>query len=237
MTLSEIVDLVRGQLGSRYQLSTDEALRYIGIAQRSAFDSDINAFLYWDYELAVTLDINGDPEKGPYNWPSDPAHPDCRRLLGVTPFADTMLVRYPPTTWNNTSGKALYSDPSSNSDYGMRTSVDASIVQFQRIRNNPVLRTFSFIDTPSVDDTLRVVYYIRPKALRNVNDDSRVLVPEEWKHHVLVLGAAILADSSVWGDKAPAQRLQEHLFPFWEAMKGSEDDGNQSGSYSEGQPL
>lgn len=230
MNLSEIVDLVRGELGSRMQLSDAQALSYVGIAQRAAFDSDIDAFLYWDYELTLQTDpVGGEPLTGPYPWPSSAAHPECRRLLGVTVLPDSALLANSPVPFGGAPSD-------SEIDYGLVMRPGGERNRFVRIRNSPVLREFHFLSTPSSDADYRVVYYIRPRALRNINDDSRVLVPEEWQHHVLVLGATLLADAAIHGDKSGAYRLRDFLFPFHEAMRTQSDDGNAYGNISVGQP-
>jgi hypothetical protein len=48
MTVSEIVSLIKGEYGNRFQLKEAQIVRYLDTLQKIAFTRDLNAFLVWD---------------------------------------------------------------------------------------------------------------------------------------------------------------------------------------------
>ena len=81
----------------------------------------------------------------------------------------------------------------------------------------------------------RVVYYMRPRDLRNVNDNARVLIPTEFHQTLMVQGAILLSDKEIWGSPAGREVINAVLMPFWEAMTGSAESGNGEDYVSQGQ--
>jgi len=195
VTLDQIVNAVYGELGNRFQLSESEVIRHVSQIQQMAFAKDLDCFMSWTNTVALANDLT-DPSLKSKGPYSWPT--DCRRLLGVTAADDEQILAGVP----NIQG-AFPWEPG----------------RIQRIGAK-----WFFALNPDADSTYRWVYYIRPDDLTTTTDDAKLLIPKEWHQRLLVNGALMLGDSSLWGDRPMTEIEKTILEPFWEDMAGESGD-------------
>lgn len=214
MTVSEILNLVVGAFGTRYQITQSQALLLLNQVQATAFDKDLDAFKVSDSFQTVTTG-----SKGPYAFPTNPP---VRKFLGVTVHSQGVL-----------NGTAM---PSYESDYGFTnppTQVDSRNM-FVPININMFSKTYTFQDVPTdVADHYRIVYYRRAPTILSATDDKNLLIPAEYHHSLCVQATIALANFSIYGKPVPKEALDPYMEPFWESLFGA-TDSNGSGSISEG---
>jgi hypothetical protein len=227
MTIQEILDLIVGELGTRNQVSPDQALQFLNQVQLIAFEKDLIAFL--DYSNFLTIDILN--PLGPYSYPTDPL---CRKVLGITTLSDNELL------FNKQTDNLIL-------DYGMLPNTFSSRRKYIDMKVDVIGRTVTFPEgTEPITDTdfYRWVYYKRPPLIANSQDNANLLIPEEYHYTICVEGTTKLIDNSIWGEKqtteAPTGTRAEWLEPYfkgwWDALINAVDAGNESNLYSEGQP-
>lgn len=239
MTLIEIIELVKGEYGSRMQVSTEQVITFIDQIQKIAFSKDLNAFI--NFDNYITIDPNN--PKGPYSWAG--ITPEVRKMVGVTSASDAMLTDpYSQNVVTNAGwGEANYYPDSfgnqypQGTDYGFVDIAPNPRRLFASGRLNQFSKTFKFNnDAPSTEpQTWRWYYYFRPPTIANINDDANLLIPEEWHHTLVVQGAIALADNTTFAEKQPLVALEPYLEPFWESFMDIQDP-NEGNTYSEGQP-
>ena len=203
MTVSEIVNLAQGELGTRNSLTSTEILRLLNQIQSMAFDSDKPAFMVSDQFVTVTTG-----SKGPYSFPLTPP---CRRFVGVSGYSQAIIMGVAPAV--------------QYIDYGLEVS---SLPIDGRSMYEPTIidifgKTFTFVNTPTdVANTYRMVYYRRAPTIRSLTDDANLLIPSEYHHTLCVQGIALLADFSIYGTKAGREMMQQTVLqPFWDSLDGA----------------
>jgi len=215
MLVSEIISLIIGEFGTRFQLQSSDALRLLNQVQAMAFDADKKAFMVLDQFVSVSTGV-----KGPYNFPTSPL---VRRFVGVTTASVAQVM--------GTARRQL------TSDYGLILGVSPadSRTLYEDIFIDYFGRTFTFSDTPTdAVDTYRMVYYRRAPVIRSTQDDGNLLIPVEYQHSLCVQGVGALANYSLYGEKNGNERIkQEYIKPFWDALDYA-TDGNVSDLISEG---
>ncbi len=209
MTLAEMVYLVQDEYGSRNQLDERTVLLYLSNIQEMAYDRDDTAFVYRDHHFLP------DPDPHfvyPYPGSGDGDEPACRKIVGLTTLNNAQLLN------------AWY-----NAEPGVRG-------RYIPIQLQPAMRTFTLMQPLPPGDAYRLFYYIRPRAFRGVQDDERVLIPEEFHHSLLVQGAGQLARYHLQGEAVHRDQLARLFQPFWDSMVSAMSQQNRAGSYSMGQP-
>ena len=208
MLVSEIVTMILGNLGVRSQLTQSQALQLVNQIQTIAFSKDLSAFIISDKFLTVT-----DGSKGPYPFPSSPP---VRKLIGVTTYGQDVVMGI-------SQGEVV------DDDYGFNPRIPTPTSIYLPLAVDQISRTFTFLSAPAVSmDKYRVVYYRRPDPIRAVSDDSRLIIPQEYHHTLVVQGAIALSDFGLLGRKTPEQVLEPYLRPFWDYLLGSTDPNNTS---------
>lgn len=222
MTVSEIIEQIRGQYGQRHQLTETQALLILNDIQRRAMDKDLDAFLYYDNFLTV------DSEEGPYSFPADPP---CRKFRGLTKLTKSQLLRY--SNYSNNVDQ-LYP---SESDYGIR---ESSLIDrrntYLPVEINMMDREFTCLFEPdaSEENLYRIVYWRKPKTIRSTQDDGRLLIPEEYHYSICVQASVRLADFFINGAEVPPNYFDQYFKPWWGVLTGGTDP-NDKGWISEGQ--
>jgi len=72
-------------------------------------------------------------------------------------------------------------------------------------------------------------YYLRPQTLTGTelesgemefteDDESKVIIPDEWRWQTLGQPAIAMLESGLYGDKTPQSYLESYFREFWEAM-------------------
>lgn len=215
MLVSEIISLIIGEFGTRFQLQSSDALRLLNQIQAMAFDSDKKAFMVLDQFVTVSTGV-----KGPYNFPTTPP---VRRFVGVTTASVAQVMGTAKLKVDTDYGLILGNQP-----------VDPRTM-YEDIYIDTFGRTFTFTDEPNdAADTYRMVYYRRAPTIRSTADDTNLLIPVEFHHTLCVQGVGALANYSLYGEKNGNERIkQEFIKPFWDSLDRV-TDGNQNEMISEG---
>jgi len=204
MTVSEIINQITAEYGSRHQITEAQALLLLNQIQLMAFDEDLEAFLSYTQYLTV------DSGEGPYDFPTTPP---CRKFLGVTTLTIPQLLGY-----------TRFGLPAS-SDYGMQV---GSMLNPRRkylpISLNVIDRNFTFLEEPTTtSDTYRMVYYRNPETIRSTTDDARLLIPSQYHYSMCVQGSIALADYTLYNDKVSRPELRTYLQPYWDFLDDQND--------------
>lgn len=214
MTVSEILSLVIGEFGTRYQLTQPQALQLLNQVQEIAFDKDLDAFKVSDSFQTI---ITG--SKGPYSFPTNPP---VRKFLGVTLYGQDVIDRT--------------AQPSQEIDYGLvisQTPVDSRAV-FVTTHINIFSKNYTFAAVPSdVANTYRLVYYRKAPTIRGITDDANLLIPSQYHHTLCVQGTIALANFSLYGKPINRDEMEQYMAPFWDSLQGA-TDGNDCGYISQG---
>ena len=223
MLLSTMVNQIFGTYGNRFQVDKATILSNISEVQKMAFSSNIENFLRWDVDLTLVAD-SVDPtkmSKGPY-----PFEDDCRAILGITTLTDSQILSSTATVSDYSTMDFNAATPWEQAFNGKAYNPGVNPSIFVTCRIDQIGRTFKFADYPSDSKTYRVVYYRRPFDLLTVNDNDKVIIPEEWHDQVLVQGAIAMCDRENYGTDAKTF-LIPILEPFWAAMRGDRpSEGN-----------
>lgn len=192
---------------------------------------------------------------GPYSYPNltgesattftdNPNVPKCRRLMGITRITDTQLMGPSPGTplydgfmfsngWGNSSAAGWGNPFSRMQGYSERS-------MFEQIRDNKLYRKFMFVNVPVVDspEPYRPIYWILPETIENENQNSRLLIPEEWHHTCVMQGIEALSKNHLYDEPASYQALLFPILkPFWNSIRPDwERNGEASNQISQGQP-
>lgn len=140
---------------------------------------------------------------GPYSYPTTIP---VRKMIGVTSITDGMIY-------------GTETNPDLN-DYASVISLDDYDPRkfYQPGRVDEIAKTFTFSSGPSVDTTMRWVYFRNPETIDSISeDDAKMLIPSE--HHFSVVQAACdIAEAMFSGKPFDRANVLQHFKPWWDAL-------------------
>lgn len=158
---------------------------------------------------------------GPYNFPT--AIP-VRKLLGLTKVTDLQYF-----TGQSAEG--------ADTDYGLNINVYDKRKEFLPGRTDVFNQTFTFASGPSTEgETYRWVYYRAAPDLTDEEDETTLLIPEQFHFVTLIKGVEVMCNSLVYGEPSDEEALLPYLQPFWDwCMQVRPENGETALGISEGQ--
>lgn len=225
LTVQDIIILCEQAYGARYLIDETTIIKYINVIQKAAFDKDLDYFVNWSYYIDTQADTLT------YTMPdgSDEDIPMGRKIIGVTTLTDRQLLGYNIPIGSSLPGLGI-------DDYGFytnyTTSFDPDRFKWLPGRINNLDGTFTFLEQPTIDDaTYRMVYYREAPVIADSSDDANLLIPDRFRHSLLVQGVGVLANNALYGDApaTPEQLLKPYLDSFWNSIiknNGPQPGGN-----------
>lgn len=166
---------------------------------------------------------------GPYRMPSVAfGNPPFRKLIGVT----------------NTNDKQIFHVPANNTfdgfdDYGYNLNTVPGRAQNVPFRLNNVREhlemTLVTSTAPEITQTKeacgpggttlntsnwRWIYFKNPPSITDISDETKLVIPEEYRYEILFKGITRLADTSTYGDMGSVREMIAPLCErFWEDMR------------------
>jgi len=170
-----------------------------------------------------------DVSRGPYRMPSDAAgNPPFRKLIGVTNVDDKQIFHVPPNNGFDgfdDYGLQLNNLPGRNQNFPFRLEKVREYYEISLVSSQP----------PTIDQTeeacgpggttintsaLRWIYYKNPPPIIEIEDDDKLVIPEEYRYEVLFMGISRLADTATYGDMGSVRQIIEPICErFWEDMR------------------
>jgi len=165
---------------------------------------------------------------GPYKFPlASDGYPPFRKLIGITQLSDEQRFNLPPSSSFNgydDYGLLLNGSPGSrhqnypitpdlrNKEVTLKSSTPPEISQTEEAYG-PAATTLN-------TSKLRWIYYVNPPPIESVDDETNLIIPEEYRYEILFMGITRLADTSTYGDRGTVREIIEPLCKrFWEDMR------------------
>jgi hypothetical protein len=165
--------------------------------------------------------------RGPYRMPSTTfGNPPFRKFIGLTQVTDDQLFGVPSNDSTNgvtDYGLLLNSRPGRHQNYPFRYNIEKQEVTL--VTSEPPAITTSSVNygaSNTVINTsgIRWIYYKNPPAITQITDESKLILPEQYRYEILSKGISLLSDVATYGEAGTVRQLIEPICErFWEDMR------------------
>ena len=164
---------------------------------------------------------------GPYHPPDvlDPTAPPYRKLDMITLVTDRQLFGLPPnSSFDGLDDYGLFLNRrpgSRNLGLAYRKNDETNEVTLQLSVPPEIKQTEETCGpggTTLNTSDLRWFYWKNPPAIEDIDDEDKVILPQEYRYEILYEGASLMADRATFGNKGSIRQLiDQGLFErFWE---------------------
>jgi len=196
MNTSDIIDKVF--FAQKMRISKSDILTYLNIAQKWAFNKDLEAFK--KYVTLVTTSPTLDYSFAGLAIP-------VRKLIGVTNRTDAQLF--------GTDESAVTPDY----DYGLGRDFSDPRTENMPGIIDPFGQTWTFIEDPgTTTTTYRWIYYRNPIDLTGETDNTNLIIPEQY-HLDLVQATSKICDFFSYQESFTNKDIEPYFKRFWEDMQ------------------
>jgi len=182
---------------------------------------------------------------GPYRYPrtTTDSNPPFRKFIGITKVTDLQIFGNNREQYGDglDYGFDLNSYPDREMNIPSRPDDIRKEVKLITDGTLEITQSSLGATAPATvnDSPYRWVYYRNPPLITNVNNETQVILPEEYRYEVLYDGMALLADVATYGEKGTVREIIAPLCErFWED-KGVQFQafGKANDFISQGEPM